>query len=128
MKNLLKFNTSLISSIPGLKIYRIVRKLKNLLIIRNKDNTKISDYQSDELDIEFKNKPLKNIFEHIYFNNLWRGKTSDLFFSGNGSHDEIYTIPYIQSVNKFLSEFDKPITYIDLGCGDFNGSHLILGD
>jgi len=42
------------------------------------------------------------------------------FFSGGGSHNPDVVNPYVQSVREFLASLGRPLTVVDLGCGDFN--------
>ena len=63
--------------------------------------------------------PTKAAMSQIYEKNLWGGNPSE-FYSGEGSHDPVLVIPYIDVVSNFLESFEKPITVCDLGCGDFN--------
>ncbi|MDC6389447.1 class I SAM-dependent methyltransferase [Maribacter sp. PR1] len=63
--------------------------------------------------------PTKAAMEQIYDKNLWGGD-KDEFYSGIGSHDPEILVPYIQTVGRFLTSFDTPLTVCDLGCGDFN--------
>lgn len=61
----------------------------------------------------------------IYEMHLWGGEDYD-FYSGEGSHNPLITVPYLKSVMTFLKSFKKPLIVLDLGCGDFNiGEHLI---
>lgn len=63
--------------------------------------------------------PTKAAMEQIYNKNLWGGN-KDEFYSGIGSHDAKIVVPYIQTVGRFLTSFDTPLTVCELGCGDFN--------
>jgi hypothetical protein len=69
--------------------------------------------------------PTKAAMEQIYEKNLWGGNPNQ-FYSGEGSHDPILVIPYVDVVSNFLKSFETPITVCDLGCGDFNvGKDLV---
>ena len=69
--------------------------------------------------------PTKEAMEQVYALNLWGGSTSD-FYSGEGSHLPEIIQPYLKAVISFLSSFEKPITVLDVGCGDFNiGKQLV---
>lgn len=69
--------------------------------------------------------PTKAAMEQIYENNLWGGNPTE-FYSGEGSHDPRFVVPYIDKVISFLTSCTTPITICDLGCGDFNiGSQLL---
>lgn len=72
--------------------------------------------------MQTKNKtpwPTKAVMEQIYENHLWGGNEFK-FYSGDGSHQEDFVLPYIKVVTEFLTSFASPITVCDLGCGDFN--------
>jgi len=69
--------------------------------------------------------PTKKAMEQIYEQNLW-GNNKTKFYSGFGSHHPAIATPYVEVVKQFLTSFDKPITLLDLGCGDFNiGNQLV---
>ena len=63
--------------------------------------------------------PTKKAMEQVYEMNLW-GFNSSQFYSGEGSHQPEIIKPYIEFVISFLTSFNKPLTVLDLGCGDFN--------
>ena len=67
----------------------------------------------------------KDAMSQVYELNLWGKNTTD-FYSGEGSHNPEIVNPYIKVVTEFLTSFKKPITVLDLGCGDFNvGKQLV---
>lgn len=69
--------------------------------------------------------PTKDAMQQIYDQNLW-GNNNSNFYSGEGSHDPEIVTPYLEIVQDFLRSFKKPITVLDLGCGDFNiGKQLV---
>ena len=55
-----------------------------------------------------------DIFNEIYKKGYWANTGS-----GSGSHNPEIIEPYIIKVREFLTKI-KPITIVDLGCGDFN--------
>jgi SAM-dependent methyltransferase len=59
------------------------------------------------------------LFGEIYREKIWGGGEID-FFSGSGSHNPDVVNPYVQSVRGFLASLGRPLTVVDLGCGDFN--------
>ena len=63
--------------------------------------------------------PTKDAMTQIYEKNLWGGDDHD-FYSGSGSHDPKYVVPYVNKVKAFLCSFEEAISVCDLGCGDFN--------
>jgi hypothetical protein len=63
------------------------------------------------------------IFTKIYKNNLWGGAKGE-YFSGPGSHNK-----FISSYANIITEFilrNKVKSIIEIGCGDFNVSGVIL--
>ena len=60
----------------------------------------------------------QKIFQTIYKARLW-GKGTDLYFSGNGSHDEKVVSTYTTAIGKWCAGFDGKLDAVDLGCGDF---------
>jgi len=63
--------------------------------------------------------PTKKAMEQIYEQNLW-GDNNTEFYSGFGSHNPAIVKPYVEVVTRFLTSFKKPISVLDVGCGDFN--------
>ncbi|MGW9685389.1 class I SAM-dependent methyltransferase [Flagellimonas sp. 2504JD1-5] len=61
----------------------------------------------------------KAAMDQIYKAKLWGDNGSD-FYSGDGSHQPELVNPYIHTLQSFLKSFAKPLTILDLGCGDFN--------
>jgi len=72
---------------------------------------------ANKVDKVFADKEPKFIFSAIY-NNHWWGE-GDGYFSGHGSRDPKYVIPYVESVGGFLSDLPESPSVVDLGCGDF---------
>lgn len=69
--------------------------------------------------------PTKAVMEQIYDQNLWGGAHID-FYSGDGSHNPTFVLPYVKAIQTFLDELNGPVTICDLGCGDFNiGKDLV---
>ncbi|PQJ77793.1 class I SAM-dependent methyltransferase [Polaribacter porphyrae] len=69
--------------------------------------------------------PTKKAMEQVYELNLW-GDNNTNFYSGDGSHYPDLVKPYIVKITSFLTSFDKPLSLLDLGCGDFNvGKQLV---
>lgn len=74
------------------------------------------------LDKEYMSLTLKETFERIYENEIWgrSDDSSDLFCSGEGSHNFNVTSVYFAAIENFLNSFEKKIDVVDLGCGDFS--------
>lgn len=69
--------------------------------------------------------PTKDAMQQIYKQHLW-GNNNTQFYSGEGSHNPTIVKPYLEKVIAFLTSFKKPLTVLDLGCGDFNiGKQLV---
>ncbi len=68
----------------------------------------------------------KNVMQQIYKQRLWGGDGTD-FYSGIGSHDPRIVIPYVALMRGFLTSFKVPLSVCDLGCGDFNVGHQLVG-
>lgn len=69
-----------------------------------------------KLNVNYKKMNRKEIFTQIYKSNMWGG---DGYYSGSGSHDNKYVLPYCEMINAFIRE-NNIKTVMDLGCGDFN--------
>ncbi|WP_158974445.1 class I SAM-dependent methyltransferase [Cellulophaga sp. L1A9] len=68
----------------------------------------------------------KDVMHQIYENHLWGGAEFD-FYSGDGSHVDAITEPYIKEVSAFLKSFESPLVVCDVGCGDFNIGNQLIG-
>jgi hypothetical protein len=64
------------------------------------------------------------VFASIYEQNRW-GLGGTRYYSGPGSHNEAYVRPYVEAVAQFVGALPRPVTAVDIGCGDFNvGRHV----
>ena len=77
-----------------------------------------------ELDARFKHSTRQEIFSAIYREGLWGKHSGDNtlapHYSGHGSHAASVVTPYVNAVREFLSTQRRPLTLVDLGCGDFH--------
>jgi|RhiMethySRZTD1v2_1073278.scaffolds.fasta_scaffold201572_4 SAM-dependent methyltransferase len=72
---------------------------------------------------DFEDRSLKEVFTHIYRQNVW-GRGEDGLYSGPGS-DPAVTAPYVAAVREFIrSEHIRSV--VDLGCGDFRVGKQML--
>jgi O-methyltransferase domain len=71
----------------------------------------------------------RQIFRDIYKNNLWGNDGISKYFSGVGSRGEAADI-YVERMAKLLEghavELGRPITIVDLGCGDFQVGRALM--
>ena len=71
----------------------------------------------------------RRVFEQIYEKNLWGQEETSRFFSGAGSRGEA-AVSYSETLGELLvshrSELGRPITIVDLGCGDFHVGEALL--
>jgi len=71
----------------------------------------------------------KKIFARIYSKNAWGTDNRSRFFSGGASRGEAVDA-YVQEMARVLNnlsrEKGRPITIVDLGCGDFNVGRELL--
>ena len=79
-----------------------------------------------ELDYEFKDTPIRDVFASVYENKSWGRSRERKYFSGSGSNNDTIISTYVESVSRFLKEFDQPQLIIDLGCGDFTVSSKLV--
>lgn len=72
------------------------------------------------------NKSVEEIFTKIYKKSKWGGSQGE-FYSGPGSTDERVVMAYISAISdKASSEKFSNLSFVDLGCGDFQiGRKLI---
>jgi hypothetical protein len=64
----------------------------------------------------------RRTFQNVYKNNLWGRDKNGGYFSGPGSRGEaaaLYVTRMTELLNRHTAEFGRPITVVDLGCGDF---------
>jgi hypothetical protein len=71
----------------------------------------------------------QQIFRDIYNNDRWGGDQQSKFFSGVGSRGEVLEV-YVQGMAELLehhaTELGRPLTVIDLGCGDFEVGRALV--
>jgi hypothetical protein len=69
-----------------------------------------------------RSKDSRTVFSEIYSKKIWGNMgDEDLGSSGSGSHSNSIVVPYISLVHKLSEEEGfKGLTFVDLGCGDFN--------
>ena len=71
----------------------------------------------------------RRIFQEIYNNNLWGSDAQSRFFSGVGSRGESAEL-YVQGIGGLLErhvrEIGRPLTVVDLGCGDFQVGRALV--
>lgn len=84
------------------------RFLPGLVDLRNR-------IYNDYAHAKFKNKPLKEVFSQIYYENHWR---SDASKSGTGSDDE--QTKEVRSILERVFDDYKITSMADIPCGDFN--------
>lgn len=72
---------------------------------------------------DFEDRSLKEVFTHIYRENVW-GRGDGGLYSGPGS-DAAVTAPYVAAVREFIQS-ERIGAIVDLGCGDFRVGKQIL--
>ena len=78
------------------------------------------------LDHKFEDSPIIDVFTSVYEKKSWGRSRDRRYFSGSGSNNETIISTYVESVSRFLEDFDQPQLIVDLGCGDFTvGSKLV---
>jgi SAM-dependent methyltransferase len=72
---------------------------------------------------DFEDRPLKEVFTHIYRENVW-GSGGGGLYSGPGS-DPAVTASYVAAVREFM-QTERIRSVVDIGCGDFRvGAQLL---
>ena len=56
------------------------------------------------------------------------GGGTEKYYSGPGSHTEIYVAPYCELIKTFLTEHPDVKHVVDFGCGDFNVASKFISD
>lgn len=73
-----------------------------------------------------KEKSARRVFDDIYLSSAWgKGNDGGKVYSGDGSHDPILVKPYQEAVLGFLQSLHNP-SVLDVGCGDFNVSGVLV--
>lgn len=71
----------------------------------------------------------RRVFQDVYQRNLWGRDGGSQFFSGVGSRGEaarIYVREMAKELQRHASELRRPLTVVDLGCGDFEVGRALL--
>ncbi|HXB52909.1 MAG TPA: glycosyltransferase, partial [Rhizomicrobium sp.] len=71
----------------------------------------------------------RRIFQNVYKRGLWGGDGRSKFFSGVGSRGEaldVYVYRMAQLLGQNSVELGRPLTIVDLGCGDFQVGRALL--
>ncbi len=71
----------------------------------------------------------RQIFQKVYKHNLWGSDGNSKYFSGVGSRGEaadIYVERMAELLKRHVAELGRPITIIDLGCGDFQVGRALV--
>lgn len=74
---------------------------------------------SAKAEAEYSGRALPEVFASIYEQNRW-GTGETRYYSGPGSHDEAYVRPYVLAIEQFVEKLPRPVSAVDIGCGDFN--------
>jgi hypothetical protein len=71
----------------------------------------------------------RRVFQDVYRHHLWGREDTSTFYSGVGSRGEGSRI-YVEQMSELLRlhqlELDRPLTIVDLGCGDFEVGRALL--
>lgn len=99
-------------------IEKIISKIKNKIT----DNKIIFWLRYSKMD-------RGQAFNYIYSHKKWgEGKIkSKKYYSGKGSHEEEYFLPYIVAIKEMVKDCGIK-SILDLGCGDFNVGQAIMED
>jgi SAM-dependent methyltransferase len=71
----------------------------------------------------------RRIFREAYSNHLWGSDPHTQFFSGVGSRGEaveVYANQMARLLEQHAAELGRPLTVVDLGCGDFQVGYALL--
>lgn len=71
----------------------------------------------------------QRIFQDVYKRNLWGNDGGSKFFSGVGSRGEaaqVYARQMAELLEVHAGELGRPLTIVDLGCGDFQIGRALL--
>lgn len=105
--------------------------LKNFVrgMLPDRIHRMVRSYRHEMERSKYRNLSTQQIFSKVYQTGAW-GKSpdpSELFFSGNGSHDKEITSVYISAVQSLLGKLDDKPNVVDLGCGDFYVGSQVRG-
>jgi len=85
-------------------------------ILSSQEFKKLHDRLSCNLKL---NDNSTTIFTDVYNNAMWSLDKSDIYCSGDGSSKDQIVIPYIDAVEKFITQLDFKPNILDIGCGNF---------
>ena len=105
------------------KIKGLERRAKNMVGPVSRAMEKLAQINMSESEIR------RRIFQDVYERNLWGSDSGSKFFSGIGSRGDaakVYVRQMVELLRDHADERGRPLTIVDLGCGDFQiGSALL---
>ena len=109
----------------------ILQIIKNILkfILPKSVIKSIRNLKSRLVTLEYKGMSNEEVFKKIYKEKVWtpdNQKKNFKYYSGLGSHEQVFTEKYIKEVSKFLKSFKEKPDVVELGCGDFQVSSNLI--
>ncbi|HEX4637314.1 MAG TPA: glycosyltransferase [Rhizomicrobium sp.] len=105
------------------KITGLKRRARNAVGPVSRAMEKLAQVNLSESEVR------RKIFQEVYQRNLWGNDGGSKFFSGVGSRGNAAQI-YVQHMAELLGdharERKRPLTIVDLGCGDFQVGRALL--
>jgi SAM-dependent methyltransferase len=105
------------------KIKGIGRRAKNFTRPISRGLEKLARLNETESDMR------RKTFQDVYDRNLWGSDSSSKFFSGVGSRGDalqVYARRMTELLRRHSMELGRPLTVVDLGCGDFQVGRALL--
>jgi hypothetical protein len=99
------------------------RRFRNMLHPPSRTGESSAAARGAESDVR------RKIFQNVYQRNLWGSDGGSKFFSGVGSRGDaarIYVRQMAELLQRHASELGRPLTVVDLGCGDFEIGRALL--
>lgn len=111
------------SKVAARKIKGLKRRARNVVEPVSRAVGKLAQVNLSESEAR------RRIFQDIYQRNLWGNDGGSKFFSGVGSRGDaaaVYVRHMAQLLQDHAREQSRPLTIVDLGCGDFQVGRALL--
>jgi len=109
-------------------ILQIIKKILKFILPKSVIKF-IRNLESRLATLRYKGMSNKEVFKKIYNEKVWtpdNQKENFKYYSGLGSHEQVFTEKYLLEVSSFLKSFKEKPAVVELGCGDFKVSSNLI--